>query len=318
MNGRVIALISKRIGVAIGTLLLVSIAVFAVSLLMEGDVAEAILGQSATPEAVAGLRAALHLDQPAYLRYLAWLGGILSGDAGRSLVTGLPVSDLLAARLPNSLLLAGLTALFSIPIALTLGIAAAVKRGSAFDRTVSLVTIGIVSVPEFLIATLAVMLFAVTLRWLPALSSTRDVYSLFDLTRVFAMPVLSLSCIVIAQMIRMTRAAVIDQLESSYVEAALLKGASPIRIVLRHALPNAIGPIANAVALSLSVLLGGVIVVEIIFNYPGVARLMVDAVATRDMPLVQTVALIFSGSYLILVTTADIVAILANPRLRTH
>ncbi|TVV70360.1 ABC transporter permease, partial [Sphingomonas solaris] len=280
MNPQVISLIARRIGISLATLLLVSFVVFAVSLLMEGDVAEAILGQSATPEAVAGLRAAMHLDEPAYLRYLRWLGGVLTGDAGTSLVTGTPVSALLAARLPNSLLLAGLTTLFSVPIALGLGIASAVKRGSTFDRVVSFVAIAVVSVPEFLIATLAVMLFAVTLRWLPALSSTREIYSLWDMARVFAMPVLSLSCVVIAQMVRMTRAAVIDQLDSSYVEAARLKGVRPMRIVLRHALPNAIGPIATAVALSLSVLLGGVIVVEIIFNYPGVARLMVDAVAT--------------------------------------
>jgi peptide/nickel transport system permease protein len=223
---------------------------------------------------------------------------------------------MIGPRLASSLLLAGLTALVSVPIALTLGILAAVKRGSIFDRTVSLASIAIVSVPEFLIATLAVMLFAVTLHWLPALSSMRDVESLGGMARVFAMPVISLACVVVAQMIRMTRAAVIDALDSSYAEAAVLKGVSPARIVLRHALPNAMGAIANAVALSLSVLLGGVIVVEIIFNYPGVARLMVDAVATRDMPLVQTIAMIFCGSYLILVTSADIVAILSNPRLR--
>lgn len=316
MNATVAGLVARRIGTALVTLLLVSLVVFAVSLLVQGDVAEAILGQNATPEAVAGLRRAMHLDQPAWRRYLAWLGGLLTGDPGTSLVTGTPVSALLAARLPNSLLLAGLTALVSVPLALTLGIAAAVRRGTAFDRIVSLATIGIVSLPEFLVATLAVMLFAVTLRWLPALSSTRELYSLGDMARVFALPVLSLSCSVTAQMVRMTRAAVIDQLDSSYVEAARLKGVAPLRIVLRHALPNAIGPIATAIALSLSVLLGGVIVVEIIFNYPGVARLMVDAVATRDMPLVQAVALIFCGFYLLLVAAADIVAILANPRLR--
>ena len=309
-------LIVRRVLSALGTLLLVSLAVFGLSLLMGGDAAEAILGQSATPEALAGLRIAMHLDQPAPVRYISWLGGLLTGNPGRSLVTGLPVAEMIGPRLASSMLLAGLTAFVSVPIALFLGIAAAVKRGSLLDRIVSLVTIGIVSVPEFLIATLAVMLFAVTLHWLPALSSTRDVDSLWALTRVFAMPVISLACVVIAQMVRMTRAAVIDALDSSYAEAARLKGVSPIRLVLRHALPNAIGAIANAVALSLSVLLGGVIVVEIIFNYPGVARLMVDAVATRDMPLVQTVAMIFSAFYLVLVTSADIVAILSNPRLR--
>lgn len=311
-----VTLIARRVGVALGTMMLVSFAVFATSLLIEGDVAEAILGQSATPQAVAGLRAAMHLDQPAWVRYLTWLAGIFTGDAGTSLVTGTPVSELVGVRLGNSLTLAGLTALVSVPIALTLGILSAVKRGSAFDRIVGLVTIGVVSVPEFLIATLAVMLFAVTLHWLPALSSMRDVGSYGALARMYALPVFSLACVVVAQMVRMTRAAVIDALDSSYAEAARLKGVAPMRLVLRHALPNAIGPIANAIALSLSVLLGGVIVVEIIFNYPGVARLMVDAVATRDMPLVLSVAMIFCASYLILVTTADIVAILSNPRLR--
>ena len=309
-------LIARRVGVALGTMMLVSFAVFATSLLIEGDVAEAILGQSATPQAVAGLRAAMHLDQPAWARYLTWLGGIFTGDAGTSLVTGTPVSELIGVRLGNSLTLAGLTALVSVPVALTLGILSAVKRGTAFDRIVGLVTIGVVSVPEFLIATLAVMLFAVTLHWLPALSSMRDVGSYGALARMYALPVFSLACVVVAQMVRMTRAAVIDALDSSYAEAARLKGVAPRRLVLRHALPNAIGPIANAIALSLSVLLGGVIVVEIIFNYPGVARLMVDAVAMRDMPLVLSVAMIFCASYLILVTTADIVAILSNPRLR--
>lgn len=311
-----VSLIGRRIGASLVTLLFVSLAVFGIAQLMEGDVAEAILGQSATPEALAGLRAAMNLDQPAWARYLDWAGGVLTGDPGRSLITGLPVWEMIAQRLGNSLTLAGLTALVSVPLALLLGIVAAVKRGTAFDRTISIATIGIVSVPEFLIATLAVMIFAVTLRWLPALSSTRDIHSTWDLVRVFAMPVFSLACFVMAQMVRMTRAAVIDALDTSYAEAARLKGCSPARVVLRHALPNAIGPIANAIALSLSTLLGGVIVVEIIFNYPGVARLMVDAVATRDLPLVQTVAIIFCIAYLLLVTTADIVAILANPRLR--
>ncbi|TPG47137.1 ABC transporter permease [Sphingomonas glacialis] len=309
-------LIAGRIASAVFTLFLVSLAVFAVSLLMGGDAAEAILGQSATPEALAGLRASMHLDQPAPQRYLGWLIGLLHGDPGTSLVTGRPIGGMIAPRLANSLLLAGLTALVSVPVALTLGILAAVKRGGTFDRVVGIATIGIVSVPEFLIATVAVLIFAVTLHWLPALSSLRDVDSIYELLRVFALPVMSLACVTVAQMIRMTRAAVCDALTSSYVEAARLKGVPPRRLVLGHALPNAIGPIANAVALSLSALLGGVIVIEVIFNYPGVARLMVDAVATRDMPLVQTVAMIFSASYLVLVTTADIVAILANPRLR--
>jgi peptide/nickel transport system permease protein len=309
-------LVARRIGGALLTLFLVSLAVFSISLLMGGDAAEAILGQSATPEALAGLRAAMHLDQPSYTRYLAWAGGLLRGHLGTSLITGLPIADMIGPRLASSLQLAGLAALVSVPVALALGIIAAVKRGSMLDRAISMATIAVVSVPEFLIATVAVLIFAVTLHWLPALSSSRDIYSITDLVRVFAMPVMTLACVVVAQMIRMTRAAVCDALDSSYVEAARLKGVSPSRLVLRHALPNAIGPIANAIALSLSILLGGVIVIEVIFNYPGIARLMVDAVSTRDLPLIQTVAMIFSATYLLLVTIADIVAILSNPRLR--
>ena len=316
MNTRLIGLASARIGSALVTLVLVSIVIFALSGLLSTDVAQAILGQSATPEAVAGLRKAMHLDQPGWRRYISWATGMLSGDPGTSLVNGIPVAELIGPRLANSLTLAGITVVVAVPLALTVGILLAIKRGSALDRTVSLLTIGIVSIPDFVIATLAVLLFAVTLHWLPALALGRDLDSPAAYFRAFALPVFSLSLLVIAQMIRMTRAALISALSSSYAEAALLKGASPARIVLRHALPNAIGPIATAVALSLSVLLGGVIVVEIIFSYPGVAKLMVDAVSTRDMPLVQAVALIFCSTYLFLVTTADLVAIFSNPRLR--
>lgn len=221
-----------------------------------------------------------------------------------------------ASRLPNSLLLAAVTALFSVPIALALGIASAVWRGSWFDRAASTSAVAVVSVPEFLVATLAVLVFAVKLRWLPALSFVNDIDSLGQMLQAFAMPVLVLCCVIVAQMMRMTRAAVIDQLEAPYIEMVRLKGASPMRTVLAHALPNAVGPIANAVALSLSYLLGGVIIVETIFNYPGIAKLMVDGVSQRDMPLVQTCAMIFCGAYLILVTAADICGIVANPRLR--
>jgi peptide/nickel transport system permease protein len=317
MNRLMLRLIVTRLAVSLLTLWIVSVLVFGATALLPGDVAQAVLGQAATPEAVAGLRAAMHLDQPAWLRYLIWLGGLLHGDPGRSLVNHLPVSELIGTRLPNSLLLAALTAAFSVPLALTLGITAAVRRGSLYDRVTSLLTVGIVSVPEFLVATLAVLLFAVKLHWLPALASIRDVHTTAQIFRSFAMPVVSLSFVVMAQMARMSRAALIGTLDSSYVEMARLKGAGPARIVLRHALPNALGPIVNAVALSLSFLLGGVIIIETIFNYPGLAKLMVDAVATRDMPVVQACAMIFCAGYLLLMTLADVVAILANPRLRT-
>jgi len=204
----------------------------------------------------------------------------------------------------------------SVPVALLLGILSALYRGSWFDRAASMGAVAVVSVPEFLVATLAVLIFAVQLRWLPALSSSTDTSSFATMVKSFAMPVVSLSCVIVAQMMRMTRAAVIDQLSAAYIEMVRLKGATPARMVLAHALPNAVGPIANAVALSLSYLLGGVIIVEVIFNYPGIAKLMVDAVAQRDMPLVQACAMIFCAAYLILVTLADVASIVANPRLR--
>jgi peptide/nickel transport system permease protein len=309
-------LLAGRIATAMLSLLLVSMAVFAITALLPGDVAQEQLGQAATPETVAALRAELGLDRPAIVRYLDWLWGMLTGNPGRSLVNKVPVAQLIGNRLGNSLMLAAATAVVAVPLALFIGITAAMWRGSIYDRVVSMLTLSVVSVPEFLVATAAVLLFAIHLRWLSALSTVSEITSLGQVLRVFAMPVLSLSCVIVAQMVRLTRAAVIDQLQAPYVEMAVLKGASPVRVVLRHALPNAVGPIVNAVALSLSYLLGGVIIVEIIFNYPGIAKLMVDGVSTRDMPLVQACAMIFCAAYLVLVTTADMVAILANPRLR--
>jgi peptide/nickel transport system permease protein len=189
-------------------------------------------------------------------------------------------------------------------------------RNGVYDRLVSLLTLSAVAVPEFFVATLAVVVFAVHLHWLPALSTSPSIDSVGRFFRVFTLPVLSLSCVVIAQMVRMTRSAVIDALRQPYVEMAVLKGAGPARVVLLHALPNAVGPIANSMALSLSYLLGGVIVVEKIFGYPGLAQLLVDAVSTRDMPLVQAVAMMFCAGYLILVTIADVAGIVSNPKLR--
>nr|WP_315219669.1 ABC transporter permease [uncultured Duganella sp.] len=316
MNTTIVKLLLSRLGIGALTLLIVSIVVFGITNLLPGDAAQESLGQAATPEAVAALRVQFGLDQPAPQRYAHWLIQMLKGDAGVSLVNGQAISTLIGDRLPSSLVLAGATAVVSVPLALSLGILSAMFRGSRFDRGMNMLAVSLVSVPEFLIATLAVLLFAVKLRWLSALSHTADIETLGQFLRAYAMPVFTLCCVIVAQMARMTRAAVIDQLRSPYVEMARLKGARPVRIVLMHALPNAIGPIANAVALSLSYLLGGVLIVESIFNYPGIANLMIDAVTTRDIPLVQACAMIFCGAYLLLVMLADICAILSNPRLR--
>jgi peptide/nickel transport system permease protein len=309
-------LIAKRIAVAALTLLLVSIVVFSITALLPGDAAQEALGQSATPEVIAALRAQLGLDQPAPLRYLHWLSGLLSGNPGQSMANNLPVSQLIGMRLPKSLLLAGVAAAVSVPTALGAGILSAMYRGSRIDRALNVMTLSMVAMPEFLVATVAVLIFAVKLHWLSALSYVPDDPSIGQFLRAYAMPVMTLCFVIVAQMARMTRAAVIDQLGQSYIEMAILKGARPTRVVLTHALPNAVGPIANAVALSLSYLLGGAIIVETIFNYPGIASLMVDAVTNRDMPLLQACAMIFCCTYLALVLIADVCAIVSNPKLR--
>ncbi|MGV1945875.1 MULTISPECIES: ABC transporter permease [unclassified Agrobacterium] len=316
MNSRILSLIARRLVVMLTTLLIVSFIVFSATSLLPGDTATILLGQSATPEAVAGLRTAMHLDDPALLRFVRWLFGLVHGELGTSYANNMAIADLIGPRFVNSMKLAGITTVIAVPLALTLGISSAMLRGTLYDRAVTILTIGVISVPEFMIATLAVLLFAVYLKWLPALSLVSEVHTVFDVLRVYAMPVITLTFVVSAQMIRMSRAAVIETLDTPYVEMALLKGAPRMRIVLRHALPNALGPIVNAVALSLSYLVGGVIIVETIFNYPGIAKLMVDGVATRDLPLIQSCAMIFCVGYLLLITTADIIAIMSNPRLR--
>ncbi|MBD8190441.1 ABC transporter permease [Pseudomonas fluorescens] len=318
MNSNTLWLIGRRLGAGVVTLLIVSMVVFAITAVLPGDAAQQALGQFATPEQVAALRLQLGLDQPGVLRYLHWLMSLLTGDMGVSVSNAMPVGELMAGRVPNTLMLAGATALVSVPVALILGIGSAMGRGGRIDSCLSFVTLAMVAVPEFLVATLAVLIFAVNLGWLSALSYASDISSPLQFMRTYALPVMTLCCVIIAQMARMTRAAVIDQLDSPYVEMARLKGVSPIRIVLRHALPNAIGPIANAIALSLSYLLGGVVIVETIFNYPGIASLMVDAVTNRDMALVQACTMLFCAAYLGLVLLADLCAILSNPRLRNQ
>lgn len=315
-RGKLLRMVAGRMGAAVLTLFLVSLIVFTISNLLPGDAAQEALGQSATPAQVAALRHEMGLDQPAYVRFGKWLTGLVKGDAGTSLVGNMPASELIAERLPNSLLLAALTTLVAVPLALAMGIASAVNHGGRLDRTLNLATLGMVALPEFLVATVAVLIFSVKLRWLPSIALLPKEAGWGNVLLNLAMPIGSLCVVVVAQMARMTRAAVIDQLDRPYVEMAVLKGISPARIVIGHVLPNAIGPVVNAGALSISYLLGGAIIVETIFNYPGLASLMVNAVVSRDMPVLQACAMIFCAVYLLLMLIADVTAIVANPRLR--
>lgn len=309
-------LIVNRIGLALLTLFLVSLVIFTISSLLPGDAAQEVLGQSATPEQVAALRHEMGLDQPAPVRYFNWLQAIIAGDPGQSLVANMPVSQIIAERLPNTLTLAALSALVSVPLAFLIGIASAVARGRKLDRALNILTLSMVALPEFLVATIAVLVFSVKLLWLPSIALVPQDPTLFEFLRAYAMPVMVLAVGVIAQLARMIRAAIISELDRPYVEMAQLKGVGRNRLIFRHVLPNAVGPIVNAMALSLSYLFGGAIIVETIFSYPGLASLMVNAVTSRDMPLLQACAMIFCAAYLLLVLIADTVAILANPRLK--
>jgi len=316
MNGLVLRMICRRIGIGCLTLFIVCAVVFFMSSMLPGDAAQMALGQAATPETVAALRTQLGLDQPLVLRFLTWLGHFVTGNFGISYAGGMPVKDIVAPRIPNSLMLAAAATATSVPIALFLGIVSAMYRGTRLDRVIGIGTMSIVAVPEFLVATLAVLVFAVKLRWMSSLSLGADLSTVAGFFKAYGLPVLVLCCVVVAQMARMTRAALINQLDAAYVEMGVIKGLRPTRIVLRHALPNAIGPIANAMALSLSYLLGGVIIVETIFSYPGLASTLVDAVSNRDLPVVQFCVLFFSACYLLLLLIADIFTIVFNPKLR--
>jgi peptide/nickel transport system permease protein len=284
--------------------------------MLPGDAAQMILGQSATAETVAALRQQLGLDQPLLMRYFSWLFGMLHGDFGTSFASNLPVTQLVAQRIPATFQLAATTTLVSVPVALVIGITAAMKRGSLLDRALVVSTMAVVAVPEFLVATVAVIIFAVKLHWVPAMSLGSTHQDFLGFLRTFALPVMTLCCVVVAQMARMTRAAIVNQMDSPYLEMTLLKGVSPLRAMLRHALPNAVGPIANAISLSLSYLFGGVIIIESIFSYPGLASQMVDAVSNRDLPVVQLCVMFFAVCYLVLLMIADVLTIAFNPKWR--
>ena len=309
-------MVMRRIAIGIATMFVVSLIVFLMLALLPGDVAAIILGQSATEETLAALRAELGLDKPWYVRYFGWLGDMVTGDLGISKAGGAAISDLIDSRLGNTMMMAGLVALISIPLSVALGLWAAMHPGTWLDRIVTFGTLSTISVPEFFIATILVLVLAVQLHWLPSTAYLTGEESFLQLLRALAMPLITLVIVVSAQMIRMTRAGILNVMNSPYIEMAILKGVPRKRIILRHALFNAIGPIVNVIALNLAYLVSGVVIVETIFAYPGLAKLMIDGVQTRDLPLVQACAMIFCGTYVILILVADIASILSNPRLR--
>ena len=312
----------ERVALGLATLFVVSIIIFSAIEMLPGDFGQAILGQAATEETVAAFRRELGLDQPSYLRYLQWVSGAIQGDLGTSfsgrassIDRSRAVVDLIAPRLWNTLFLAGMTAVIAVPIALALGITTALYRNSFYDRSVNTATLTTISFPEFFVAYILILILASLYPIFPSLANVDGSTPMGE--RIFrtALPALTLTLVIVAHMMRMTRAAIINLLASPYIQMARLSGASQTEVIVKHALPNAWAPIATVIAFNLAYLVVGVVVVEVVFVYPGVGQLMVDAVTSRDIPVVQGCALIFAITYILLNLIADIIGIITNPRL---
>ncbi|MCL4676785.1 MAG: ABC transporter permease [Pararhodobacter sp.] len=313
--GAILKMILQRAMLGLLTLLVVSALVFVSVEFLPGDVAEQILGQSATPETLAALRDQLGLNDPPVQRYLSWLGGILQGDFGRSVISQRMISELLADRLGNTLFLASLATLIAVPLAVGLGILAALKRNSWIDRWINIGTLTAISFPEFFVAYGLIYIFSVKLGWLPSISVVGSDTSFGHRVVLTLLPALTLTLIVTAHMMRMTRASLINLLALPYIEMARLKGAAQRRVVVVHALPNAIAPIVNVIALNIAYMIAGVVIVEVVFVYPGLGQLLVDSVSKRDVTVVQAACLIFATAFISFNLVADVISIISNPRL---
>ena len=311
----IVRMLVHRISLGLLTLFIVSLIIFGSVSLLPGDAAQAMLGQQATPETLENLRKQMGLNLPAHERYLKWLGGVLQGDFGVSIGNKREISELLVVRFSNTVFLALFAAVIAVPLALILGILAALYRNGIYDRSVNIATLSSISTPEFFVAYILILWLSVTMQWFPSLANVTLDTPFLDRVYQCFLPALTLTLVVVAHMMRMTRAAIINLLSSPYIEMAALKGISRSKIIIRHALPNAWAPIINVIVLNLAYLVVGVVVVEVVFVYPGLGQLLVDAVQRRDLPVVQACCLVFAATYVLLNLTADILSILTNPRL---
>jgi peptide/nickel transport system permease protein len=314
----VLSFVARRIGAALGTLVLSSALVFLAVQALPGDVATQVLGKDATPDAVAALRAKLKLDQPAWERYADWIRGALHGDFGISLVSGKAVGGEVSAYLGNTALIAVITIVFAVTGSLVLGILAGLYRDRWPDHLISTVSLVGMSVPEFVVATFLVLCFSIALPWFPAVVLYGPEASAGQLLPAVWLPALALAVVMAAYVVRMTRTSVIDVMASEYVTTARLKGLSTWRVVSRHALPGALLPTLHVIALNVAWLAGGVAVVENVFNYPGIGKLMLSSVQNRDLPVIQAIALISAVVYVVCNLAADLGTLALNPKLRTR
>ena len=312
---KILKMVAQRLALGLLTMFVVSLIIFFAVNMLPGDVCQEILGQSQTPETVAACRRELNLDLPWYDRYFTWLIGILQGDMGRSLANQREISELIGVRLGNTLFLALVAAIMSVPVALVLGVLAALYRNSIFDRTVNALTLTSISFPEFFVAYILILFLAVNWGWFPSISNISPDLGIWERVYRTSLPALTLTLVVIAHMMRMTRASIINLLASPYIEMANLKGLSRSHVIVHHALPNALAPIINVVVINLAYLVVGVVIAEVVFVYPGLGQLLVDSVSKRDIPVVQASCMIFAATYILLNLTADVLAIVTNPRL---
>lgn len=312
----IVRLLTQRIAFGIVTLVLVSVIIFAGTEILPGDVATAILGNEATPEALDAIRRSLHLYDPATVRYGRWFIALMHGDLGKSLANGMPVWELLGFRLYNTFFLAGLTALMAVPLALLLGIIATIHQNRAADRIITIATLNFISFPEFFLGYIFILAFSVQLGWFPSFADVQPNMNLLQRVYVTLLPAFTLTVSMLAHVTRMTRAALLAEMSRPYIDMAFLNGNNRARVVSHFALPNALGSISNVVALNLASLVVHAIIVEVVFVYPGLGQLMVDAVANRDVPVIQACGLVFAAVYIVLLLAADVLAILTNPRLR--
>ncbi|QPM92370.1 ABC transporter permease [Pseudooceanicola algae] len=312
----ILKLLAQRITLGLLLLLAASVLIFMGTEILPGDVAQSILGQSATPQALANLREQLGMNEPATTRYFEWLFGVLHGDLGTALTNGQDIATAMAARLSNTLFLACSAAVIAVPLAIILGVIAVRYRGQWPDKLISGITLTSVSIPEFMLGYIAMYFLTVKFRLLPSVSTIHEGMSLMDKFEAIAIPVLVLVLVVLGHMMRMTRAAILNVMQSAYIETAELKGLRPITVIARHAFPNAIAPVVNVVMINLAYLVVGVVVVEVVFVFPGMGQYLVDHVTKRDVPVVQACGLVFAAVYIGLNMLADIVSILSNPRLR--
>ena len=315
MKNPLLRLIVRRLALGILTLIAISLLITVGVEALSGDVCTAMMGQMASEDKVAACHRALNLDRPVHLRYIEWLINFAQGDMGKALTNHRDVVDVIGNRVGNTFFLAIAAALIAIPISLALGVLAALYRNSFLDRSISMITLSGISVPDFFIAYILMAIFAVSYGFFPAISNIDDSMSLAERITASALPVLTLTLAVSAHMMRMTRASIVSLMASPYIEMAKLKGIKPSRIIVFHALPNAWSPIIQVIMLNLAWLVVGVVIVEVVFVYPGLGALMIDAVFLRDLPIVRATAMIFATVYVILNLLADILSMMSNPRL---